>query len=146
LTSKGIRRWRKRTNPETINHAIINIEMNTSLSLVDLPHEALGHVASYLPVPSVPLLVVALFPPSASSGSDSKYCFKSAIVSAGRSVLPDDANSELDFGSLEKRLALKLTDDDVAAVLKCINAKYTLRRLNMWGLENITGRGLESLS
>lgn len=58
---------------------------------------------------------------------------------------PDDANSELDFGSLEKRLALKSTDDDVAAVLKCINAKYTLHRLKMWGLENITGRGLESL-
>lgn len=46
----------------------------------------------------------------------------------------------LDFEDIEKRLASKLTDDDIAAVLVCINAAG-----NLAGCKNVTGSGLEPL-
>ncbi len=51
----------------------------------------------------------------------------------------------LDFSDLEKSLAAKLTDDDISNVLKCIDAKNHLKRLNLAGCLNVVGGGLESL-
>ena len=52
---------------------------------------------------------------------------------------------ELDFEDIEKSLAAKLTDIDIRAVLHCINAKQTLKRLKPAGCVNIMGCGLDSL-
>ena len=51
----------------------------------------------------------------------------------------------LDFIDLPKDLASRLTDDDLAAVLLCIDAKNNLKRLNLTHCFSIIGHGLEPL-
>ena len=51
----------------------------------------------------------------------------------------------MDFEDIDKELANKLTDDDVYAILKCINARDVLKRLKLCGCTNITGLGLNPL-
>ena len=51
----------------------------------------------------------------------------------------------LDFIDLEKSLAARLTDEDLGAALKCINAKKHLKRLNLTNCFNIVGHGLKPL-
>ena len=51
----------------------------------------------------------------------------------------------LDFEDIEKELANKLSDDDIYAILKCINAQDVLKRLSLAGCINISGMGLEPL-
>ena len=51
----------------------------------------------------------------------------------------------LDFEDVEKDLANKLTDNDISAVLKSINARDMLKRLKLCGCTNITGIGLNPL-
>ena len=41
--------------------------------------------------------------------------------------------------------AQKLTGDGVSAVLQCIDAKQTLKKLKLAGCANVTGRSLQSL-
>ena len=47
----------------------------------------------------------------------------------------------LDFEDINKELANKLTDDDINAVLKSINAHDVLKKLKLCGCINITGKG-----
>ena len=95
----------------------------------DLPIGALSHVSSYLAPPSRALFAVAL------------NCYdverSSAIVS--------DQQDVLDFGDIERQLAVKLTDDDVRNILLSIDAVNNLRTLRLTNLLNITGMGLEPL-
>eukprot|EP00580_Thalassiosira_gravida_P015411 CAMPEP_0201668130 /NCGR_PEP_ID=MMETSP0494-20130426/18124_1 /ASSEMBLY_ACC=CAM_ASM_000839 /TAXON_ID=420259 /ORGANISM="Thalassiosira gravida, Strain GMp14c1" /LENGTH=427 /DNA_ID=CAMNT_0048148377 /DNA_START=125 /DNA_END=1408 /DNA_ORIENTATION=- len=59
--------------------------------------------------------------------------------------LNDDTNnnwSTLDFAELEPNLARRLTDDDLHAILTCIDASKNLQVLKMTNCSNITGRGL----
>ncbi|EJK67048.1 hypothetical protein THAOC_11967 [Thalassiosira oceanica] len=51
----------------------------------------------------------------------------------------------LDFGSLDKRLASRLADDDLAAVLLGIAGASSVKRLRLTGCRGITGRGLDPL-
>jgi hypothetical protein len=51
----------------------------------------------------------------------------------------------LDFGEIEKALAARLTDDDIKAVLWCINAANRVKKLSLANCINITGAGLEPL-
>ena len=51
----------------------------------------------------------------------------------------------LDFEDVHKELANKLTDDDLYAILTCINARDVLKRLKLCGCINITGLGLNPL-
>ena len=53
--------------------------------------------------------------------------------------------SELDFGDIEYDLASRLTDDDIAAVLSCINAFEKLKTLSLTGCVSISGKGLLTL-
>ncbi len=64
-----------------------------------------------------------------------------AIISSSR----NDEKMSLDFEDIEKSLAKKLTDADICAVLRCINAKDTLHILKLAGCVNIIGSGLEPL-
>ena len=50
----------------------------------------------------------------------------------------------LDFEDIEKSLAVKLMDDDLHAVLKCISAHDVLKKLKLSGCIN-TGYSLEPL-
>lgn len=51
----------------------------------------------------------------------------------------------LDFSVCESSLASKLSDDDIAAVLSCINAVKYMKKLKLTGCIGITGCGLEPL-
>ena len=52
----------------------------------------------------------------------------------------------LDFEDIETSLAAKLNDDDLGAVLQCIDAKQTLKKLKLAGCVTITGRCLMPLT
>ena len=120
------------------------------LRISDLPDEALTFVSTYLPKPSVALLAVALTAPSRSwCNNDGQHprqpsALSRAIISLASSSL-QIYWGELDFEDVEKELAIKLTDDDLAAVLLCIDGVNKLKRLKLTGLVNITGRGLDPL-
>eukprot|EP00985_Skeletonema_marinoi_P028040 scaffold23822_cov143-Skeletonema_marinoi.AAC.6 len=51
----------------------------------------------------------------------------------------------LDFTEIEKELAARLTDDDIKAVLWCIDAANKVKRLSLAHCVNITGSCLEQL-
>ena len=53
--------------------------------------------------------------------------------------------SELDFGDIEYDLAIRLSDDDIAAVLSCINAFKKLKTLVLTGCVSISGKALLTL-
>ena len=53
---------------------------------------------------------------------------------------------ELDFDDIETSLAHNLTGDGVSAVLQCIDAKQTLKKLKLAGCVTITGRCLMPLT
>lgn len=104
-----------------------------TISLACLP--VLTHVASYLAAPSRALFDLALHglhtKPSATENS---------II--GR---PDEWGT-LDLGDIEKDLAARLSDDDINAVLLCVNAVSTVKKLRLTDCIKITGKGLAPLS
>ena len=140
---------------------------NETLHMTDLPIGFLVDVASYLSKPSRALFATAMSAPSTSWQNDKLIHLPSAtskaIISApllkceklhftllaairGLSVIESTSRwEELDFEDIEKSLSAKLSDDDIGAVLKCINAKQTVKRLKLAGCINITGRGLDLL-
>eukprot|EP00984_Skeletonema_dohrnii_P021424 scaffold10700_cov90-Skeletonema_dohrnii-CCMP3373.AAC.3 len=101
--------------------------------LTDLPSGILAHAASFLAEPSRILFTVALDRNSAVSPNERS----SAIVGNEWSIL--------DFGGIEKKLAVKLSDDDVEKVLLCIDAVNKVKRLKLTNCVNITGVGLEPM-
>eukprot|EP00984_Skeletonema_dohrnii_P018363 scaffold8557_cov100-Skeletonema_dohrnii-CCMP3373.AAC.3 len=101
--------------------------------LTDLPSGILAHTASFLAEPSKALFAVALDGNSAASPNERS----SAIVGNQSSIL--------DFGEIEKKLAMKLKDDDIEKVLLCIDAVNEVKRLMLTNCVNITGVGLEPL-
>lgn len=104
--------------------------------LWDLPDVALQITASYLHKASCALLCVAM-------GNSRK------TAGACRSILSlNDVGrwSSLDFGDLDRRLALRLTDEHVRSILTCIDAANKLKSLKMTGCNSILGHGLEPLS
>jgi len=106
-------------------------------SIADLPSEPLIHVASYLAAPSQVLLAVALATSNSPDADSSQDSLSSAIVG-----YPWDT---FDFGQIEKELAAKLSDEDISAVLQCIDAVNTVTRLRLTNCVNITGACLEPL-
>ena len=102
------------------------------IRLSDLPVEPLTHVASYLAPPSRALFDVAL-------NFDAK---PSADISSGSSAIAGNDWDALDFGDIEKDLAVQLTDDDISGVLVCIDAVNNLKKLSLTNCINITGVGL----
>ena len=99
-------------------------------NLSGLPIGALSHVSSYLSSLPRALFAVAL---NYYRDADSS----SAIVG--------DQWDVLDFGNIEKELAVKLTDDDIKGVLLSIDAINNLKILRLTNLLNITSIGLEPL-
>ena len=54
-------------------------------------------------------------------------------------------NKKMDFVDIPVSLASRLTDDDVGAVLVCIDAIKILKRLNLTHCFNVVGHGFEPL-
>ncbi|KAL7524213.1 hypothetical protein ACHAXR_001395, partial [Thalassiosira sp. AJA248-18] len=111
----------------------------------DLPDGALAHVASYLPEISKSVLAVALAAPS-KSWCEFEWDAQLPPVTYKKVISSSEGQwEELDFAGIEESLASKLTDDDLKAILLCIDAKKILRKLKLGSLVNIIGQGLEPL-
>ena len=115
---------------------------NSILSLSTLPVDHLTTVSSYLAPTSKLLFSCALSAPSASFGTEGDESLtnesKAILTSMGSTI------EVLDFGDVCD-LAGKLSDDDIAAVLVCIDAKNQLKKLVLTGCNRLVGHGLESL-
>eukprot|EP00985_Skeletonema_marinoi_P013791 scaffold6883_cov82-Skeletonema_marinoi.AAC.1 len=101
--------------------------------LTDLPSGILAHAASFLAEPSKALFAIALDKNSAASPNERT----ASIVGSHWDTL--------DFGGIEKELAIKLNDDDIEKVLQCIDAVNKVKRLKLTNCVNITGVGLVPL-
>lgn len=118
----------------TIN---INKRRRTGVDIVD--------VSAYLSKPSRAILAVAFTSFSwhlANWIKDDLHRRQSPISKAFISASQWDI---LDFEDTERKLVNKLTDNDINAILKCINAKYTLKKIKLCGCVKITGIGLNPL-
>ena len=100
------------------------------LSLSTLPGDHLTKVSSYLSTTCKALFACAL----KSQTNESE-----AIVTA-----MGDTIDILDFSEVGDS-AGRLSDDDIAAVLLCIDAKNKLKKLLLTGCNRLVGHGLESL-
>ena len=123
-----------------------NKRRRTADSLLDgLPDVVLTHVASYLAKPSCALFAVALSAPSSSwrecNGEARRQPPTTAIIASSFY----GGGMEINFADVEKSLSSKLTDDDLHALLVCVDARNTLKRLKLAGCVKIIGHGLEPI-
>ena len=101
----------------------------------DLPNGVLTHAASYLDAPTRALFAASLaINQNASTALDERT---TAIV--------DHEWSTLDFGDFETDIVTRLSDDDISAVLVCIDAVNKLKTLKLTNCVHITGTCLEPL-
>ena len=118
------------------------------LSLSTLPGDHLATVSSYLAPTSTLLLACALSAPSSSFRTVNWLDWKrdESLTNESKAILTSIGSTTeiLDFGDVGD-LASKLSDDDIAALLLCIDAKIKLKKLLLTGCKRIVGHGLESL-
>ena len=126
----------------------------SSLRINDIPDIILVKVSSYLAPPSRALFAVAL---TTNSSDWKKINWNPTLLlswtgstkkqppPAARAIVSSTNWERLDFADIEWNLAARLLDDDIGAVLSCINAVKHLKKLNMRGLISITGAGLPRL-
>lgn len=103
---------------------------NINGGLNGLPDEVLPNVVKYLDTPV--LLAVALTAPSTSwqvalTAPSTSWQNKWNINETSRKILLDTSWEELDFKCFGKDVSSRLTDNDVGAILKCINAINVLK-------------------
>lgn len=132
--------------------------------IVQLPDVIFEGIIKYLSRPSVGFLAVALTAPSSRwrevlweknapilswvrvdpKGRRRPSAATNAVMASTRRA---DVKywSVIDFEVIGSSLASRLSDDDLAALLACIDCKSRLKRLKLTGLVNITGSGLEPL-
>lgn len=113
-----------------------------SLHISNLPDGILAHAASFLAQPSRALFAVAM---TATSESWEQNNIGSKHQQTAAAILKLDEWDILDFEDIEKSLVMKLTEDDISALLMCISAKVTLKKLKLTGCISITGRALKPL-
>ena len=114
----------------------------TVVCINDLSAEILKEVATYLAPPSRILFAVAITPPA------SPYETIMARSRPKKQKSPSIAGADwatLDFGQIERKLASKLSDEDVRDALLHINAANKLKILMLTNCTNITGIGLRPL-
>ena len=115
--------------------------------LLDLPDGLLPDIASYLPNASAAMLAVALTAPSSSPvwREPDPYLHRprSPIVAA---ILDRHEWEDLRFFDFFlPDFARQLVDDDIRAVLVCVNAVTKVKKLYLTGCSNVHGRGLDPL-
>jgi len=102
--------------------------------LSDLPIEPLSHVASFLAAPSQSIFAIAL------AGKDDHFIPNES----SQKIITGSEWDTLDFGDIEKELAARLSDENIDAILRCVDSVNKLKTLRLTNL-NITGVGLEPL-
>ena len=117
-----------------------------TLHISDLPIGlVVEDVLAYLSKPSRAIFAVAMSAPSSSWQSDDNNLMHHRLSPISTAIVSAQQWDTLDFEDIEKELANKLSDDDIYAILKCINAHDVLKRLSLAGCINISGMGLEPL-
>jgi len=116
-----------------------------TLHISNLPAGFIVDVSAYLPKPSRAILAVAFTTSSSSSLWQTDYEVMHRLSPISKAIVSAQQWYILDFEDVEKELANKLTDDDISAVLKSINAQDVLKRLKLCGCINIEGIGLHPL-
>ncbi|KAL7533683.1 hypothetical protein ACHAXR_008072 [Thalassiosira sp. AJA248-18] len=99
------------------------------MSVADLPDAALVSIAAYLPKTSVGFFAAAM--PSA------------LIAKAVISSLKSWQWETIDFMDIDWQLQMKIRDDDLAGLLRSIDAANSVKHLKLTHLSAVTGRGLE---
>ena len=106
---------------------------NSTICLADIPTEQLKHIASFLSATSQAIFGLAV------------AAAKDKILNKNSFAIVGDQWDSLDFEEIEKELTARLTDDDIKAVLWCIDAANKVKRLSLAHCVNITGAGLQPL-
>jgi len=112
---------------------------NETSHISDLPNGFLANVSEYLSNPSKAMFAIALSAPSSS------WNVNSIPSNVSKAIVSSQQWDVLDFEEVNTELANKLTDDDISAILTCINAQDVLKRLKLCGCINIEGQGLNPL-
>ena len=112
---------------------------DTITQISDLPVGILVEVSAYLSKPSKAILAVALAAPSSSWQNKNNNSMHSQSSSTSKAIVATQQWDTLDFEDIEKSLAKRLSDNDLYAVLQCINAQDMLKKLKLTGCVNITG-------
>ena len=116
---------------------------SSSLHITNLPEGIFEHVAKYLAAPSIVCAAVAF---TASSKQFYLLSNRKGLSSQSKVILATyGARDVLDFGDVENRLARKVSDADLAAMLVCINAVSNIKTLRLTGCVSINGLGLNPL-
>lgn len=115
-----------------------------ALLLSDLPDGILAHAASFLATPSKALFGLSMTA-SSESWTNNNFSIVREHQQSTAAILKSEEWDVLDFEDIEKSLAVKLTDDDISALLMFISAKQKLRKLKLSGCIHITGSCLEVL-
>ncbi|KAL7529394.1 hypothetical protein ACHAXR_002940 [Thalassiosira sp. AJA248-18] len=115
------------------------------LHITNLPDNVFADVAAYLPKPSRAMFSVAMTAPPSSWARFDRREQQQSEQSVANVILSMDQYDTLDLGDIDKALAKKLTDDDIASILACIDAANNLKSLKLTGCVSIVGRGLEPL-
>ena len=154
-------KWVNGTDSSIIKRRKISDDI---IGIFDIPDGALVHVTTYLSKPSVALLALSLTCESASwkkikwNEWNKKVSpilawakvTKREPSSASKLIISSYTWESIDFsefgGANYKWLGRNLTDDAVAGVLACINARKNLKTLKITSCVNISGRGLQFLS
>ena len=128
--------------------------------ICDLPDGTLLHMVSFLSKPSRALLALALTTDSKSYRKIDWLIGKNKISSsilawakvvkrepspASKVILTYEKWDSLDFAEFTYGKENQLSDDDIAGVLTCINARGNLKSLKITGCTQITGQGLQPL-
>ena len=103
---------KKRRRETSEQNPMDTLSNEQSLTISSLPDNLLGKIACYVEKPSRPLFAVALN--SKCNWNNEKW-------------------NSLDFSDISKELAAKLSDDDLAGVLNCIEAQDNLETLKLTG-------------
>ena len=115
--------------------------------ITDLPVGFLVDVAAYLSKSSRAMFAVAMTAPSV-SWCDVNNSEKEGPSDITKALTLSTQWDILDFGddiTDERYLSEKLKDEDIGAILTCINAKATLKILKLTGCNKVEGYGLVPL-
>ena len=116
------------------------LSISTQLNIDNLPDSVLLHIAGYLQETSRVLLAVALTTSSAKPSEASNI-----IISASGDIRNKNFGTTVDFGDTDKKLAAKLTDEDIGGVLKCVGEVHIILRVKLTHCVGVKGDGLEPL-
>ena len=121
------------------------------MCITDLPIEHLTYVASFLAPPSRALFAIALYGARENRRSGGYFCTKQPNNSCYwwdhslkhniRTLMGNECEN-LDFGDVEKSLAVKINDDHLVKVLFCFDAVNKMKKIRLTHCIDINGTGL----